>query len=901
MVRWSAPTLAALDTATAAARSGGPTVLAIEGEAGFGKTTLLREAVSRLDGFTTLRAFGEEGAQDDRFQVLQEWDALPEGAGAPRHILQAARQLAQVVDRRQRTGPVALVVDDLQWIDAESVDAITAFVQRAAGDRLLVLAAHRPLGRRHPGWRRLSADAGISRTVHLDGLDPDGAAALVRSLDPDAPSGLAERLRVHTGGSPLYMRALLQEHPSRELASLAARGELPAPADLAIAVGARIAELAPDAARMLRALAVLGNAWVDLPTAVAVGGVSDADAAVTVLRDEDLLRLDRTAEVPRIRISHAVIGAAVYDTIPGTTRRTLHGAAAARLTDGGLRLRHRLATAAGPDEGLATDLDRHADGLHGRAQFREAARFRRLAARVTAGDTARERRLLDADVESILGHDLEDVSVTHVDPASSPHRRLVHAMRLSSDKLWVQAARVLDTLGPNDIAGLDPLNAYRARVLHGHAMIGSGRPAGDALPPLEKAAAAPVRDTALRGQFTFAYGQAKQATIGRNDALWGFDELFATDRATLATSLEGLVRLSWRGSAHAVTGTTGKAIGDLSVVTGRIDDGTLDLGDGALHALLGFAQWMAGEWRRASITIDIAEATPRAVPHPVVFATVPLAAVVTGDGLEQALVRSRDARLAAPLPGALHAGDIAEVAALAFAGTPQQRRDWRARRTEDFGDPDAQAHGVLPYLWLLTMGLGAAWAGDGAATQRWAEALAGLDGGVWRLAGVAWLRALAVQARGEAAAEALIAAAGSSLSGLASFDAVLWVDAAQAAAREVHPAAVEVRARAESVLATLEAGAYASALLPALASEEAVPAREDPLAALSDREREVAALLLEGLSYAQIAKELYVTRSTVAFHLSNAYAKTSTASRHEFVQLVRPPAVTARRRQAPSG
>jgi DNA-binding CsgD family transcriptional regulator len=66
------------------------------------------------------------------------------------------------------------------------------------------------------------------------------------------------------------------------------------------------------------------------------------------------------------------------------------------------------------------------------------------------------------------------------------------------------------------------------------------------------------------------------------------------------------------------------------------------------------------------------------------------------------------------------------------------------------------------------------------------------------------------------------------------------------------------------------------------------PAREDPLAALSDREREVAALLLERLSYAQIAKELYVTRSTVAFHLSNAYAKTGTATRHDFVQLVRP-------------
>lgn len=55
---------------------------------------------------------------------------------------------------------------------------------------------------------------------------------------------------------------------------------------------------------------------------------------------------------------------------------------------------------------------------------------------------------------------------------------------------------------------------------------------------------------------------------------------------------------------------------------------------------------------------------------------------------------------------------------------------------------------------------------------------------------------------------------------------------------------------------------------------------------LSDRERDVVTLLLEGLSYAQIARELYVTRSTVAFDLSNAYAKTGTASRHELVQLV---------------
>ena len=69
--------------------------------------------------------------------------------------------------------------------------------------------------------------------------------------------------------------------------------------------------------------------------------------------------------------------------------------------------------------------------------------------------------------------------------------------------------------------------------------------------------------------------------------------------------------------------------------------------------------------------------------------------------------------------------------------------------------------------------------------------------------------------------------------------------------------------------------------------------RADPLALLSDREREVATLLLEGLSYAQIANALFVTRSTAGFHLSNVYAKTSTSSRQELAQLLRPSRRTA--------
>ena len=274
-MRWPDDTLARIDGAAAAARAGEPTVVSIEGEAGYGKSALLRELARRLDGFHVLRAVGEESAQDERLQLLWEWDAVPEGAAAPQHTLQAAHMLGDIVDRLQLTGPVALAADDLQWIDPDSADALAALVQRAAGDRLLVATAFRPLGRRHAAWRRVIDTEG--RVIRLDGLDA-AAAELVSSQVPDAPPQLAERLREHTAGNPLHIRALLREHPAPELAALAARGELPAPAELAARVDTRVAHLDPDAARLLHALAVLGDTWSTTGAAAAVGGVRDADA-----------------------------------------------------------------------------------------------------------------------------------------------------------------------------------------------------------------------------------------------------------------------------------------------------------------------------------------------------------------------------------------------------------------------------------------------------------------------------------------------------------------------------------------------------------------------------------------------------------------------------------------------
>jgi DNA-binding CsgD family transcriptional regulator len=625
---------------------------------------------------------------------------------------------------------------------------------------------------------------------------------------------------------------------------------------------------------------VLGDTWSTTSAAVAIEGVRDADAAIGLLSGEGLVRIDRAAAVPRIRIFHAIIRAAVYDGIPLAQRRSLHGAAAARLPAAGERLLHRVAASAAPDEAIARDLEAHADERHERQQYREAARFLRHAARASADPREAERRLLDADFAAILAHDLDEEALITADAEESPQRRVVAAQLLAVTKDWVRAARLLEPLTGDAIAALSARNAYRARVLRGWSIVATGRDPRTALPDLEAARASAEQDPAMHATLTFAYGQA-QASLTREGDLWGFESERGVDRVALSASAAGLVRLSWRGTVYALTGMSHEAIDDLSLVAARIGDGTIGFGDGVIYSLLGFAQWIAGEWRRASISMGLPLVSPLGAPHPVALAVTPLAAVVAGEPVGPAIARSRAARIAGPLPGAVYCGDMADVAALAFAGTDAERRGWRAQRIADFGDPLVRADGTMPYLWFVTHGIGAAWAGDAAAVGEWADRLGALEGGSWREQAVAWLRALEAGTHGEPNAGALLAVGG--LPGIASFEALLRADAATAAAAEGHPAAERARTEAEAALRGLGAGAYAAGLLPATAATPAT----DPLGVLSDRERDVVTLLLEGLSYAQIARELYVTRSTVAFHLSNAYAKTGTTSRHELVQLVR--------------
>jgi predicted ATPase len=213
-----------------------------------------------------------------------------------------------------------------------------------------------------------------------------------------------ERLREHTNGNPLYLTALLAEFDVPELIQMRI---LPAPAEFAQVVAARVARLDPDSVRLLRALAVLGTGWVSLPEAAAVGAMEDAGQALTELLDQDLAQARAPLGVVALRTTHALVRAAVYQQIPLVERRVLHRRAADVVADRSLVLEHRMAAAEQYDDELADAMAEYSAELYEQHSFRLAAQFLRWASVLTKEPARRERRWLEALFASVMALDVD--------------------------------------------------------------------------------------------------------------------------------------------------------------------------------------------------------------------------------------------------------------------------------------------------------------------------------------------------------------------------------------------------------------------------------------------------------------------------------------------------------------
>jgi DNA-binding CsgD family transcriptional regulator len=883
---WGQALLAQLDAAVEASRAGRPTALIVEGDAGNGKSALLDELAQRASDFTVRRA---DCAEADRapLGVLTQWGVQvprPDDGSQPAGLA-ATQALREQADALALAGPVLLIIDDLQWADPESLAALSWLLRRAVGDRLLVAATTRPDG---PGWI-----PGLPDPVHLTltGLSQADVTTLVRQRWPDASAEVTGRLWEHTGGNPLYLQALLTENDPQDLA--AAR-VLPAPVEFARNLGLRVSALSDPAVALLRAVAVLGSGWVSLLDAAAVGEAGEAFSVAQELADAGLARI-RAGDGPvSVTMTHDLARSAVYQQTPLPGRRDLHRRAAQVVTDPHTVFTHRVAAADQYDEALAQALESAAAGLYDQRSFRQAAQYLRWASALTAKPAERERRWLESLYDSVMAYDFAAVHQAADDVGRAGHAAL-RALVLGGLAAWERRRRYAITILEPAAAALsaadDRRTRYRIEVLLAFCQVTSGNPTETVAASLARVQSAHVRDAGLGGIHmltvaTIAIRQRGTAAVA--------ESLAALPANPAAVPLAATDQLGWRGMLQARTGFTGEAVADLTEFARRVEAGVSRFGAGTMHAFLGFAYWLRGDWSLARVTFRLASELGGEQIHPMAAALVPLADIGEGrfDAADEAMERAADL-LDGPWPEILDL--LAMVCVIrAHAGSAEDR----ARLAPLIGRPATEVGGRPGHSQTMLLHLVQAhiWIRDLAGARAGVEELVAMARQpTWLGAAVHWLSGLIHEASGahsQALAE-LTAAVRADASELPLYRAHMLADHARLA-RSGRDAEESLR-EAEQIYRRLGAVPYLARLAtvpdagsgPEPRSVAAGPSPLPPAFAVTEREHDVLTLLLSGMSYAQISRELFITQSTVGYHLGNLYAKAGVTTRHQLAELAR--------------
>ncbi|MFJ9445771.1 ATP-binding protein [Kitasatospora sp. NPDC101235] len=545
---------AAVDGLLDAARAGRSEVLLLRGEAGIGKTALLDDAVARAgEAFRVIRAAGVEYEAELPYAGLtlllapglDRLDALP---GPQRRALEAAFGLSDdgpavgegrvdrllvglatlgLLSELAADQPLLCVVDDVQWLDRASLDALLLAARRLQAEGVALLLAARTGGAAGAGVGGGPAERPLGLPERqVTGLsEADATRLLTRRIGPDLPAAVRDRLLAEAAGNPLA----LTELPVAAGAQTPASGGLPLTSRLLIAFHGQVTGL-PAATQTLLLVAAAeesGALDVVLPAAAALGVTAEH---LTPAEESGLVTV--TAD-RRIAFRHPLLRSAILQRAPHHQKVTSHQFIARALPDGDRRTWHLALAATAPDAGLADALERTAvraerrGGHGGAAAYERAARLtpdrdsatRRLVLAAEAateeGELARAEALADeaaGRTDDVLAHALLDQvrATAHFWRGAYPtaHRLLLDAAGTDIDptyatRMLLQAfhaawyageepvAAVLDRLAVLPLPDGDPL-APLARHLPAAVLPALGRPAGP-LPPVREAAAAARR------------------------------------------------------------------------------------------------------------------------------------------------------------------------------------------------------------------------------------------------------------------------------------------------------------------------------------------------------------------------------------------------------------------------
>jgi DNA-binding CsgD family transcriptional regulator len=462
--------VSALVELLADARVGSSRVLVVHGGPGIGKTAVLGSAIAGATEFRIMRIAGAESEQDLGFAALhrllfrfrdkhdglpeRQRDALQSALGetdtAPADRFLVGLAALNILADAALTTPVACIIDDAHWVDRESLDALTFVARRLYAERIALIFSARDS-------KPLTQLAGLP-TLDLLGLDSAAATELLRaSVDTPLEPELIERIISETGGNPLAITELGATLSSDRYSLL---GMTPNPLPIGERIEAHYAEQVhalPGSVQLLMLAAAADSSTSPATIRQAAAALGADDNAEEVAVASGLLSME-----PRAAFRHPLVRSAVYAAASATERRAAHAALASLVderTDPERRAWHLASATWGSDDGVATELERCADQSHAQGRYASAAALLSRSAELSGDEKVRARRQLDAARAHLIAGGLARSSqlLQEAEPALDSPMLLAQAQRVRAaidsytypsaiPKVRLDAARVLETL-----------------------------------------------------------------------------------------------------------------------------------------------------------------------------------------------------------------------------------------------------------------------------------------------------------------------------------------------------------------------------------------------------------------------------------------------------------------------